>query len=138
VCAQENETGDKTFSYKVDPATGCWVWTGTYHHGYPVVIERRVAASAAARVWRRVKGKAVPHNSTLKAECGNTCCVNPDHRKMMNRKYAARKIDPGTARKLLNMLATRQITQVEAASQLGVTQGAISMAVRKISRKDSK
>ncbi|MET0145666.1 MAG: HNH endonuclease [Ilumatobacteraceae bacterium] len=62
-------------SYRVDPDTGCWIWTRHVNRaGYAALA----SGYANRAVYEMVKGE-VPWDKRLESTCGNTVCVNPDH-----------------------------------------------------------
>lgn len=70
--------------YQIDPATGCWNWTGGRHkQGYGMMgafrlaDEKHIMITAHRASWRIYHGPITDPN--IIHTCNNPACVNPDH-----------------------------------------------------------
>lgn len=70
-------------NYKVDPVSGCWLWTGEIvGRGYGAIyIERN---GKQQRVYARVASYVsefgnVPNGNRIRTKCGNKSCISPHH-----------------------------------------------------------
>lgn len=64
----------QTVGYRIDPATGCWNWTGTHKHAYG----NESRGTAHRTTYERLVGP-IPAGHDLHHLCENTRCVNPAH-----------------------------------------------------------
>ena len=65
--------------YKVDEATGCWLWTAGKGGGdYGIFSMNRDAIIAYRAAYILFKGD-IPPFENVRHTCGNAMCVNPDH-----------------------------------------------------------
>lgn len=67
--------------YRVDSATGCWVWTGTRNHkGYGYISTQRGKSPKGAHIvaYETAYGP-VPDGMEIDHLCRNRACVNPAH-----------------------------------------------------------
>lgn len=64
----------------VDPATGCWIWTGHLVNGYGKVrVGNRKRKAVHVVLWEALNGP-VPKGLELDHfECDNRACANPTH-----------------------------------------------------------
>jgi HNH endonuclease len=64
---------------QVDPATGCWNYTGsTFKFGYGKVKSQGKNHTAHTIAYKRLRGP-VPEGMELDHVCRNPRCFNPDH-----------------------------------------------------------
>lgn len=69
---------------------GCWIWTGrTNDHGIPVIRTRVTTTTVARYYWKKANGEPPPEGKELYPLCGNSVCVNPDHREPLTRRESA-------------------------------------------------
>lgn len=65
--------------YRVDDATGCWIWTAaTMGSGYGVV-RHHGHLTGAHRVSWELRNGLIPEGAVILHRCDNPPCVNPDH-----------------------------------------------------------
>jgi hypothetical protein len=60
--------------WRVDPDSGCWLWTGFTLRGYA-----RTGDGQAHRVIWRQSGRPLADSDDLHHTCPNKTCVNPEH-----------------------------------------------------------
>jgi hypothetical protein len=80
------EFGDRRlparFWEKVDPSTGCWVWTGSLNKGYPSFYANSSASRAANLIaYGALVGDVKP--GWMVSTCRVRLCVNPAHRRIL-------------------------------------------------------
>ena len=78
-----SQTAEQRFDarYRVDPASGCWIWHGTISRGKDDRGQLRVNARillAHRYSYARFIGP-IPVGLLVCHHCDNTICVNPDH-----------------------------------------------------------
>ena len=77
---------------RIEPATGCWVWTqGSTGNGYPQ-ISLSAICSTPIQVRRLVyvmQVGQISRGSVVVSTCGENGCINPAHLKLMTRKALA-------------------------------------------------
>lgn len=64
---------------RIDPETGCWLWTGMLREGYPVITvdgKLKSVQRAAAAVWLDFDASAP---AAVRLTCKQPRCFNPDH-----------------------------------------------------------
>ena len=67
--------------YTIDPASGCWNWTGAVG-GYVSTTFYRGRSLVATHIsWTLHNGK-IPSGNVVLHKCGNRSCVNPAHLKL--------------------------------------------------------
>ena len=97
---------------EVDPATGCWNWTGgTTWVGYGQFAFDGYVAPAHRHAYLEFKGPIGP-NLVVRHKCDNKLCCNPDHLEIGSQRdnvmdYIARGdrsygVDDATARAVYN------------------------------------
>lgn len=65
--------------YDVDPATGCWRWTGTLmNSGYGQIGRHGRNVCAHRAMWEHHHGP-IPRGLTIDHMCLDRRCVNPAH-----------------------------------------------------------
>jgi hypothetical protein len=67
--------------FKVDPDSGCWLWTGSINGGYGHMglwPRYRGLAKAHRVSWQLYRGE-VPEGALVLHRCNVRRCVNPDH-----------------------------------------------------------
>jgi|SRR5579859_918103 len=63
---------------RIDPASGCWIWTGTKDRtGGGVIWVDGVRVGVRRLAWAHWRGTALPR--AISPGCGNSSCFNPDH-----------------------------------------------------------
>jgi hypothetical protein len=63
---------------RVDPASGCWIWTGTRDRtGGGVIWVDGVRVGVRRLAWAHWRGTALPR--AISPSCGDSACFNPDH-----------------------------------------------------------
>ena len=69
----------KVDRYRIDEATGCWIWL-LYkdHRGYGIDNAGGRACSAHRRQYEIAHGP-IPRSFQVHHTCGNSLCCNPDH-----------------------------------------------------------
>jgi len=84
--------------YRVDPETGCWIWTAFTERGRPVVTMKmkngvnRPYAVVPVIFWVE-RGKLVPPDRMLRSTCATgASCVNPAHRRAMTQAEFRRSL----------------------------------------------
>ena len=63
--------------YKVDPATGCWIWSASTNSGYGQIRIRGQLVLAHRVSWLLHVGD--PAGLVVCHRCDNPLCVNPEH-----------------------------------------------------------
>ena len=69
---------------RIDEETGCWVWAYAARRNMPriwIADLRTCLNGGAALHWLQF-GKKPPKGKLYIATCGNTLCMNPEHRRM--------------------------------------------------------
>lgn len=62
-----------------EPNSGCWLWTGAYHHtGYGTMSFCGVVDTAHRWSWRAFCGE-IPRGKFILHKCDNRGCCNPQH-----------------------------------------------------------
>lgn len=70
------------FWEKVDPSSGCWMWTGAIGKGYPSFYAHDSASRAANLIaYSALIGDVRP--GWLRSTCREKLCVNPAHRRLL-------------------------------------------------------
>lgn len=69
--------------WRLDEATGCWMWTGAvFNHGYGYFSSgpwyRKWVDCAHRASWQFYHGE-IPHGLFVCHKCDTPLCVNPDH-----------------------------------------------------------
>lgn len=62
---------------KEDPETGCWVWQGDNHRGYPHIPG--ITGSAWRIAYIKFHGGIPEEKRRVTISCGNRRCLSPDH-----------------------------------------------------------
>lgn len=66
--------------YRVDGATGCWMWVAACHErGYGRMREGNTLRCATHVAWKIKHGDWPPDNLFMCHKCDRPQCVNPDH-----------------------------------------------------------
>jgi hypothetical protein len=66
--------------YAVDPATGCWLWTGKIKEGrYGIIKLNRTDDAYAHRVSWMLHNGPIPEGLCVCHRCDTPACVNPAH-----------------------------------------------------------
>lgn len=121
--------------YRVEPATGCWLWTGATSHGYGrvgIAGTRRIAP--AHRVYYEREYGPIPNGVEPDHLCRRRACVNPDHMELVTRQVNARR---GAKSKLnapavaaMRLDRERGMKLREISAKYGVSNGHISRVLR--------
>jgi hypothetical protein len=121
---------------KVDPATGCWLWTRCKNakgYGYFCINRKRENAHHRAHraIWEIVKGP-IPVGYFVCHRCDQPSCLNPDHlflgtaednsHDMMRKECHCAKLDKAQAMEIFNSSEMGS----KLAKKFGVTQTCIS------------
>lgn len=73
-----------------DQDTDCWIWHGSYSRSSsrpaPVFHVGGRTVQAARWIWTAMIGE-IPERRFLRLTCGRTGCVNPDHRRISDRRH---------------------------------------------------
>lgn len=69
---------------RIDEETGCWNWAYTVRRGIPRIWcgELQECINGGAMLHWIKYGRKPPKKQFYYAKCGNTLCVNPEHRKL--------------------------------------------------------
>jgi hypothetical protein len=68
-----------TVGYRIEPDSGCWLWTGFItKRGYPRATRGGKNSWAHRAVYEQLVGP-IPPDCDLHHLCENRACVNPDH-----------------------------------------------------------
>ena len=97
-CAYRLEALPERFIAKirVDPQTGCWVWTGARWLDYGRIKVNGRSALTHRVVYALLEG-AIPDGLTLDHLCRNPPCVNPAHLEPVDHATNVRRGDSGIA-----------------------------------------
>jgi hypothetical protein len=68
-----------TSRYRVEPETGCWIWTGTLTWGGYGQIARHGRNVTAHRAMWELHNEAIPEGLCLDHLCLDRACVRPEH-----------------------------------------------------------
>jgi HNH endonuclease len=113
--------------YRVDGATGCWVWAGAVNeHGYGIVGAGRHGTFRAHRVSYELARGPIPPGLQLDHLCRNRRCINPEHLEPVtnaenSRRGARAKLDWPTVRLIRRRYARERISHRRLASIFGVS-----------------
>lgn len=82
---------------EIDPATGCWVWTGPTSGtgrggGYPRMSLDGQTVAVHIVAWTNAHG-FVPGRKQLDHTCRNRLCVNPAHLELVTHRENQRRRD---------------------------------------------
>lgn len=80
---------------RVDPVTGCWLWTRTKTRGYGWAKRKGKAQGAHRHAWEIAHGP-IPEGMTVHHTCFTPPCVNPDHLVLLSQSRNASIRDPGS------------------------------------------
>lgn len=70
--------------YRVDPDTGCWMWTAAANgHGWATISINGKATMAHRYSYEAFRGP-IPEGYSVKRVCGQGRCVNPDHLELVS------------------------------------------------------
>ena len=64
--------------YKIDRATGCWVWLRGCSRGYPIV-QHDGRCRRVGRLYFEVANGLVDEDLMVARTCDNSLCINPHH-----------------------------------------------------------
>lgn len=64
--------------HQVNPATGCWEWTGACTRGYGAIRVAGRQEKAHRVAYEHLVGR-IPAGQSVLHRCDNRRCINPDH-----------------------------------------------------------
>lgn len=67
-----------TAKIKIDPSTGCHIWTAACRAGYPAIWQNGKHHKTSRVVYTITKGP-IPHGQVVRHVCNNKLCVNAEH-----------------------------------------------------------
>jgi hypothetical protein len=65
------------------PKGECWVWSGQFKYGSPVVFSFHAQAMASVRRALALEQGPLPDGARHKPTCGDPRCVSPEHNKRL-------------------------------------------------------
>ena len=117
----------------------CWIWTGAFRKGHPVMWVGRKLKHVAPWSYRRYMIKDPPPDSVFWRRCGRRECVNPNHlepvsaQELCRRRWrerlkreGGRKLTVEDVQRIHELLQRGELRQVEIAKLFGVLPSTIT------------
>lgn len=123
--------------YEVDPATNCWIWTGSLvRGGYGMLKRYQQDAILAHRFSFQLHNGPIPDGMIVRHLCNMPSCVNPNHLQLgtheenmrdLNRSGRARVLSCEDVAAAIDLLKSMSLSAV--AKRFGVDRSTLSRAL---------